>query len=168
MMPGDTAVMPARCRRGAGSRQDSSRPGSATSEPSRESKCKENRMTIIEYQGPHRSRRRHSSRHIEGAQRAASARPAGRWRAVCAAAVVALGLMALPGTAAAQLTLAVQGDHFTINGQAKFLAFISYFDGLDSVNSAADLQYLRSQGFDGVRIFPNWWTVAGQTFAGTR
>jgi hypothetical protein len=124
-------------------------------------------MTIIEYQGPHQSRRsRHSARRTEGAQRGASARPAGRWRAVCAAAVVALGLMALPGTAAAQLTLAVQGDHFTVNGQAKFLAFISYFDGLDSANSTADLQYLRSQGFDGVRIFPNWWTVAGQTFAG--
>jgi hypothetical protein len=75
-------------------------------------------------------------------------------------------LLALPATAAAQATLAVQGDHFTVNSQAKFLTFISYFDGLDAVNPVSDFQFLRAQGIDGVRIFPNWWTIAGSTFAG--
>jgi len=89
-----------------------------------------------------------------------------RWRLACSAVVVAVGLLAVPGTAAAQLTLAVQGDHFTVNGQPRFLAFISYFDALDATDNVSDFQYLRSQGIDGVRVFPNWWTVAGQSFAG--
>lgn len=90
----------------------------------------------------------------------------GRGRLACSAAALALGLLALPATAAAQQVLAVQGDHFTVNGQPKFLTFISYFDGLDSLSTNADLQFLRSKGIDGVRIFPNWWTVAGSTYAG--
>jgi len=89
-----------------------------------------------------------------------------RRRLACSAAALSLGLLALPATAAAQATLAVQGDHFTVNGQAKFLTFISYFDGLDAANPVSDFQFLRARGVDGVRIFPNWWTTAGSTFAG--
>lgn len=87
-------------------------------------------------------------------------------RLACGASVLAAALLMQPAAAAAQVSLAVQGDHFTVNGQPRFLTFTSYFDGLDAASSASDLQYLRAQGFDGVRIFPNWWTVAGQTFAG--
>src|SRR4051812_9620423 len=69
-----------------------------------------------------------------------------RLRLACCAVVVAVGLLVVPGTAAAQLTLAVQGDHFTVNGQPRFLAFISYFDALDATDNVSDFQYLRSQG----------------------
>src|SRR5689334_23821894 len=86
-------------------------------------------------------------------------------RVAVGAQVVAAALVGAPATAAAQANLAVQGDHFTVNGQPRFLAFISYFDALDATDNTADFQFLRSQGIDGVRVFPNWWTVAGQTFA---
>jgi hypothetical protein len=78
---------------------------------------------------------------------------------IAVAIALALGVVAAPGRAAAQVRLAVEGDHFTINEQPRFLTFISYFDGLDSASSAADFQYLRNAGFDGVRVFPNWWTA---------
>lgn len=89
-----------------------------------------------------------------------------RLRVAFSALVVAATLVGAPATAAAQVNLAVQGDHFTVNGEPRFLAFISYFDALDATDNTADFQFLRSQGIDGVRVFPNWWTVAGQTFAG--
>jgi hypothetical protein len=88
------------------------------------------------------------------------------WPGIAGAIALALGMVAAPGRAAAQATLAVEGDHFTVNNQPRFLTFISYFDGLDSVNSGSDFQYLHAMGFDGVRVFPNWWTVAGSEWAG--
>jgi len=54
-------------------------------------------------------------------------------------------------------SLGISGARFSIDGQQKFLVLASYFDGLDSPTSTADLVYLKSKGFDGVRIFPNWW-----------
>ncbi|HKY21488.1 MAG TPA: cellulase family glycosylhydrolase [Vicinamibacterales bacterium] len=60
--------------------------------------------------------------------------------------------------------LGIQGDHFTVNGEPKFLLFISYFDAMRRSNAQsgdedidADLSYIKQQGFDGIRIFPNWW-----------
>jgi hypothetical protein len=61
--------------------------------------------------------------------------------------------------------LGIQGDHFTVNGEPKFLLFVSYFDamrrsnagGNNSGNIDDDLSYLKQRGFDGIRIFPNWW-----------
>jgi hypothetical protein len=88
------------------------------------------------------------------------------WAAIAGATALALGLVASPGRAAAQVRLAVEGDHFTINEQPRFLTFISYFDGLDSASPSADFQYLRNAGFDGVRVFPNWWTHAPDQWAG--
>src|SRR3954471_10410845 len=88
------------------------------------------------------------------------------WQLGCGAVMVMAGLLARLGQAAAQANLGVEGDHFTVNGQPRFLTFISYFDGLDAADSGSDLQYLRAQGFDGVRIFPNWWTTAGVSWAG--
>src|SRR3989344_5885427 len=46
---------------------------------------------------------------------------------------------------------------FSASGQAKFLVLAGYFDGMDAPNPSADLTYLKSKGFDGIRIFPNWW-----------
>jgi hypothetical protein len=88
------------------------------------------------------------------------------WQLICGAVMLMAGLLVRPGQAAAQANLAVEGDHFTVNGQPRFLTFISYFDGLDAADYGSDLQYLHAQGFDGVRIFPNWWTTAGVSWAG--
>ena len=51
--------------------------------------------------------------------------------------------------------LSIQGDRFAIDDKPKFLVFISYFAAMNAVNPTADLKYLRSKGYDGVRIWPN-------------
>ncbi|MBI2674403.1 MAG: hypothetical protein HYX22_01560 [Candidatus Yanofskybacteria bacterium] len=53
--------------------------------------------------------------------------------------------------------LGISGDTFTIGGVSKFLVLASYFDALDASNLGGDLDYLKSKGIDGIRIFPNWW-----------
>ena len=53
-------------------------------------------------------------------------------------------------------TLSVQGDRFAIDGTPRFLVFISYFGAMSASNVPADLKYIRSKGFDGVRIWPNF------------
>ena len=76
-------------------------------------------------------------------------------------AVLALTLTGLAGSARAQ-SLGVQGDHFIVDGEAKFLTFVSYFDGMRATDYDGDFAFLKDQaGFDGVRIFPNWWTYSG-------
>jgi hypothetical protein len=65
-------------------------------------------------------------------------------------------------------TLARQGDRFTVDGIPKFLMFISYFDAMRRSDAAAggsgdldtDFRFLKSHGFDGIRIFPNWWSYS--------
>jgi hypothetical protein len=89
-----------------------------------------------------------------------------RWIAV---GIVTSCLVCSPQAAAvasAQMTLSVQNNYFLVNGQPKFLVFISYFDALDSANPRADFQYFRAIGIDGIRVFPNWWTWNNGTFAG--
>jgi hypothetical protein len=48
---------------------------------------------------------------------------------------------------------------FRVNGEARFLVFVSYFDALDSTaaNLRNDFSSLKKRGVDGVRIMPNWW-----------
>ena len=78
---------------------------------------------------------------------------------VCRIQVLTFVLVALVGAAPARAqTLAVQGDHFAVNGQGKFLLFASYFDAMHASSQTLDIdfQYLREKGFDGIRIFPNW------------
>jgi RHS repeat-associated protein len=78
------------------------------------------------------------------------------------AAVLAL-VLALASSARAQ-SVGTNRDHFTINGEAKFLTFLSYFDAMRSTdaNLAADLSFIKNEaGFDGIRIFPNWWHYSG-------
>lgn len=68
-------------------------------------------------------------------------------------------LSAVAGAATAAPQIGRRGDVFTINGQAKFLLMVSYFDGLDAgaSNWARDFSWLQQRGIDGVRVFPNWW-----------
>ena len=67
-------------------------------------------------------------------------------------------LVALLATRAGAQTLGIAGDRFTIDGKPRFLTVISYFDALRSENLEADLDFIRNElGFDGIRVFPNWW-----------
>lgn len=64
-----------------------------------------------------------------------------------------------PVVHADDLVLTIDGRAFKVNGTAKFLVFVSYFDAFDvsNANLASDFAALKSRGVDGVRIFPNWW-----------
>src|SRR5262245_37311577 len=59
----------------------------------------------------------------------------------------------LAGPARAQ-TLSIQGDQFAVDGVPKFLTFISFFGAMGAGTVGADFHFLRSRGFDGVRIWP--------------
>src|SRR5207248_11230532 len=84
--------------------------------------------------------------------------------------VVLAVLVWLVAAAASSQTLGVHGDRFTVNGQPRFLVFVSYFDGVrrlpDNLASTAvldaDLDYFVRKRISGVRIFPNW-QFAGDT-----
>jgi hypothetical protein len=88
-----------------------------------------------------------------------------RWSALMFAACFVL-LSHSRADAQGPVVLRVEGDHFTINGQPRFLTFISYFDALHvgALNNPsdryakwnADLELLKTR-FNGVRIFPNWY-----------
>ena len=70
----------------------------------------------------------------------------------------AIALLSVPAAAAAQ-SLAVQGDRFAVDGEPRFLLFVSYFDALHRPTIDAidrDLQYLKDKGVDGIRVFPDW------------
>jgi hypothetical protein len=83
---------------------------------------------------------------------------------VLTTAAIALALTAEP---AAQdpdnrrLDLSADGGRLAVNGVPRFLVFVSYFDALDASAEAleSDFAWLKSHGVDGVRIFPNWWTL---------
>jgi hypothetical protein len=69
-------------------------------------------------------------------------------------------------------SIAIEGDRFTLNGSARFLIFVSYFDALhaNSATWTTDLEYLRHH-VHGVRILPNWFSdycAGGQTDTNTR
>ena len=68
------------------------------------------------------------------------------------AAIVAVSLLARDASAQ---RLTVAGDRFAIDGSPRFLTFISYFGAMGAQDVAADLQFLKESGFDGVRIWPN-------------
>jgi RHS repeat-associated protein len=82
-------------------------------------------------------------------------------RFVRSASVLVLSLCAFAGHARAQ-SVAVDGDHFTVDGEARFLTFLSYFDAMRATDIAGDFAFIRQQAaFDGVRIFANWWIYTG-------
>jgi len=76
----------------------------------------------------------------------------------------ALLLAFLPVFAADAPSLAVRGERLTVNGDPRFLVFISYADGIrripDSLDSTtvldADFDYFVRKKIAGVRVFPNW------------
>jgi hypothetical protein len=73
-------------------------------------------------------------------------------------------LASTPGFAIAQspvTSLRLEADHFVVNGQARFLFMVSYFDGLRHPDPSGDFAYLASNGIDGVRIFANWHHCTG-------
>jgi len=82
--------------------------------------------------------------------------------------IACLAFLVAIGRADAQ-TLAIEGDHFTVDTgqgrQAKFLFFFSYFDGMRSSHVNEDLDYLVANVLPahaatvqlGIRVFPNWW-----------
>src|SRR5262245_38102967 len=82
-------------------------------------------------------------------------------RLVSCVAVAAACLQAVP-TAAQSITVA--GDHFVVTWpdelpKAKFLLFMSYFDGIRASPSMRDddLYYIANVlHFDGIRVLPNW------------
>lgn len=63
-------------------------------------------------------------------------------------------------------SLSVRGDRFAVNGQDKFLVFVSYFDGLSRPQAPdvgqtksrleLDLEWLADKGVHGIRVFPQW------------
>src|SRR5437870_2304504 len=62
---------------------------------------------------------------------------------------------------AAPPRLGIEATRFTVDGAARFVVFLSYFDGVRRVRSGVqdDLDYLKSR-VDGIRVFPNWWEYA--------
>jgi hypothetical protein len=69
--------------------------------------------------------------------------------------------------------LGVSGAQLTVNGQPRFLLFVSYFDALRRVclettgdcrgregDIDTDLVYFKTHGIDGIRILPNWYHYA--------
>jgi len=79
--------------------------------------------------------------------------------------LIALGIVVSgPATSVVRadaLELTIDGRAFKVNGTAKFLVFVSFFDAFDESNTnlASDFSALKSAGVDGIRIFPNWWTL---------
>lgn len=68
---------------------------------------------------------------------------------------MAIGVVALAARDACAQRLTVVGDRFAVDGSPRFLTFISYFGAMGAADVAADLQFLKDAGFDGVRIWPN-------------
>lgn len=71
--------------------------------------------------------------------------------------------LCLPSVRAAAQSIAVEGDHFVVDRndgagpRAKFLVFVSYFDGLRASDLGGDLDYIaNTMRFDGIRVLVNW------------
>src|SRR5437667_3018834 len=72
-------------------------------------------------------------------------------------------LFACAAHAAAAQALGVEGARLTIGGAPRFLLFVSYFDAMRRVHAGdidTDLRYFKEHGYDGIRMFPNWWHYA--------
>jgi hypothetical protein len=76
-------------------------------------------------------------------------------RALRRALPILILLTPLNVTEARAQRLSIQGQQFTVDGQPKFLTFITYFGGMGAPNVIADLHLMKTLGFDGFRIWPN-------------
>jgi len=72
--------------------------------------------------------------------------------------VLVLGGTVVAASQASAQTLALQGDHFAVNGQGKFLLFISYYHGIHRPLQQLrdDLDLFVAKGFHGIRVLPDW------------
>lgn len=70
--------------------------------------------------------------------------------------------------AAAPPKVGASAASFTIDGAPRFLLLVSYFDALRASDAILDqdFSWLRANGIDGVRIFPNWWRCEAQRRCG--
>jgi len=68
---------------------------------------------------------------------------------------VVIAIVALLARDASAQRLTIAGDRFAVDGSPRFLTFISYFGAMGAADVAADLQFVKDAGFDGVRIWPN-------------
>lgn len=66
-----------------------------------------------------------------------------------------LTALVVVATEAEAQKLSIQGDRFAVDGEPRFLVFISLFGLMGAPNMAADLRTIKSLGFDGFRIWPN-------------
>lgn len=68
------------------------------------------------------------------------------------------------------LELTIDGDTFEINGTPTFLVIASYFDAIhgDLAEIDDDFADLAADGFNGVRILPNWFRMTGNPDSATR
>src|SRR5438552_6073050 len=73
---------------------------------------------------------------------------------MCRTGILLSSLLIAAPSAAQQLT--TQGAQFAIDGNPRFLTFITYFGALGAADVAADIQFLHDVGFDGIRIMANW------------
>jgi len=73
---------------------------------------------------------------------------------MCRTGILLSSLLIAAPSAAQQLT--IQGAQFAIDGNPRFLTFITYFGALGAADVATDLQFLHDVGFDGVRVMTNW------------
>jgi hypothetical protein len=76
---------------------------------------------------------------------------------------VAILLTAARAASVGDGELDINDGQFTVDGQTRFVVFVSYFDGVRRIRDRmdtslldADFAYLASKGVSGVRIFPNW------------
>ncbi len=83
------------------------------------------------------------------------------------AAAFAIALLLLQAGPRAE-TLGIAGSRFTVDGQPKFLLFVSYFDGLRRANANGgagdvdtDFAYLKRTGYHGIRLMVNWRYTCG-------
>ncbi|HUR35320.1 MAG TPA: hypothetical protein VM032_16060 [Vicinamibacterales bacterium] len=82
--------------------------------------------------------------------------------------VFVAGPAARPARMAGAPVLGVAAGRLTVDGSARFLVFISYFDGVRRARAGGidqDLQFLAGQ-VDGIRVLPNWWASTCPVRAG--
>lgn len=68
--------------------------------------------------------------------------------------VLAVAFSLAAATAHAQ-KLSIQGDRFAVDGEPRFLTFMTYFGGMGDRRIEENFRYLKQLGFDGIRIWPN-------------
>src|SRR5262245_61053699 len=80
------------------------------------------------------------------------------------------GLLLCAGAMAQKPQVEIDGPTFKVNGTAKFLTFVSYYDGWraprpgpcadpnapNATSLQCDLKWIKQIGIDGIRVFPNW------------